>query len=215
MNEKRRTLMIVEDDLALQKQMRWAFDDYETIVANDRESAITQIRRFEPAVVTMDLGLVVTMDLGLPPAPDDVTEGFRLLSEILSLAPDTKVIVLTGQHDRENAVRAVSLGAYDFFGKPFEPELLLLTIDRAFRLHDLQLENRQLRLESEASLAGIITRDVGMLKVCRTVEKVAGANATVALFGESGTGKEVLLGKKCLREPCMRDRPGRRNVLSQ
>lgn len=198
MSDKRRTLMIVEDDLALQKQMRWAFDDYETIVASDRETAINQIRRFEPAVVTMDLGL--------PPSPDDVTEGFSLLSEILSLAPDTKVIVLTGQHDRENAVRAVSLGAYDFFGKPFESELLQLTIDRAFRLYDLQLENRQLRLESEASLAGIITRDPGMLKVCRTVEKVAATNATVALLGESGTGKEVLARALHARSPRVKER---------
>lgn len=198
MNNKRRNLMIVEDDPALQKQMRWAFDDYETIVASDRESAIAQLRRFEPAVVTMDLGL--------PPAPDDVGEGFKLLSEILSLAPDTKVIVLTGQHDRHNAVRAVSLGAYDFFGKPFESELLLLTIDRAFRLYDLQLENRQLRLENDASLTGIITRDPDMLKVCRTVEKVAGANATVALFGESGTGKEVLARALHARSPRVKER---------
>ena len=185
MSDKRRTLLIVEDDLALQKQMRWAFDDYQTVVASDRESALNQIRRHEPAVVTMDLGL--------PPAPDDVTEGFALLSEILSLAPDTKVIVLTGQHDRDNAVRAVALGAYDFFGKPFETELLVLTIERAFRLHDLQMENRQLlEFGDGAPFSGIITRDAGMLKVCRTVEKVAATNATVALLGESGTGKEVL-----------------------
>jgi two-component system NtrC family response regulator len=113
MSDKRRTLLIVEDDPALQKQMRWAFDQYETVVASNREEAIAQLRRHEPAVVTMDLGL--------PPAPDDVTEGFRLLGEILALAPDTKVVVLTGQHDRENAVRAVGMGAYDFFAKPSSP----------------------------------------------------------------------------------------------
>ena len=184
MAEKRPVLLIVEDDLALQKQMRWSFDAFETVVANDRESAIAQLRRHEPAVVTMDLGL--------PPAPDDVTEGFALLGEILSLAPETRVIVLTGQHDRENAVRAVAAGAYDFFGKPFEPELLQLTIERAFRLHALLQENRQLRMQSQSPLTGLLTRDPGMLKVCRTVEKVAAANATTALFGESGTGKEVL-----------------------
>ena len=136
MSEKQRTLLIVEDDPALQKQMRWAFDACDTVVADDRESAIAQLRRHEPAVVTMDLGL--------PPAPDDVTEGFQLLREMLALAPDTKVIVLTGQHDRENAVRAIGLGAYDFFAKPFEPELLSLTIERAFRMHDLQVENARL-----------------------------------------------------------------------
>jgi two-component system, NtrC family, response regulator len=184
MTDKRRTLLIVEDDPALQKQMRWAFDDFETIVADDRDSAIAQLRRYEPAVVTMDLGL--------PPEPDDVTVGLGLLGEVLALAPDTKVIVLTGQHDRENAVKAVAMGAYDFFGKPFEPELLTLTIERAFRLHDLQLENRQLRQMQGSALAGVLTRDPGMLKVCRTVERVASANATIALLGESGTGKEIL-----------------------
>jgi two-component system NtrC family response regulator len=184
MSDKRRTLLIVEDDLTLQKQMRWAFDAFETIVADDRKSAIAQLRRYEPAVVTMDLGL--------PPDPGEPTEGFLLLGEILALAPDTKVIVLTGQHDRDNAVKAVAMGAYDFFGKPFEPDLLALTIDRAFRLHDLQLENLRLKELQGSGLSGMLTRDAGMLKVCRTVEKVASANVTVALLGESGTGKEVL-----------------------
>lgn len=184
MSDKRRTLLIVEDDPALQKQMRWAFDQYETVVATDRDEAIAQLRRHEPPVVTMDLGL--------PPAPDDVTEGFRLLGEILALAPDTKVIVLTGQHDRENAVRAVGMGAYDFFAKPFEPDLLVLTIDRALRLYDLQQDNRRLKIQQGSSLSGLITRDAGMLKVCRLIERVASANVTAMLLGESGTGKEVL-----------------------
>jgi two-component system, NtrC family, response regulator len=184
MTDDRRTLLIVEDDPALQKQMRWAFDAFETVVASDRESAIAQLRRHEPAVVTMDLGL--------PPEPDSVGEGFRLLGETLALLPDTKVIVLTGQHDRENAVRAVGMGAYDFFAKPFEPELLALTIERAFRLHDLQAENRRLQVMRGSALDGLLTRDAAMLRVCRTVEKVASANVTVAFLGESGTGKEVL-----------------------
>ena len=182
--DKQRTLLIVEDDPALQKQMRWAFDACDTVVADDRESAIVQLRKHEPAVVTMDLGL--------PPAPDDVTEGFKLLREILTLAPDTKVIVLTGQHDRENAVRAVGLGAYDFFAKPFEPELLNLTIDRAFRMHDLQMENARLAALAGSPMSGLLTRDPGMLKVCRTIERLASASVTVALLGESGTGKEIL-----------------------
>lgn len=184
MTDKLRTLLIVEDDPTLQKQMRWAFDGFETVLASDRESAIAQLRRHEPPVVTMDLGL--------PPAPDDVSEGFLLLSEILVLVPNTKVIVLTGQHDRENAVRAVGMGAYDFFGKPFEPELLALTIDRAFRLHDLQAENARLQEAQAGALAGLLTRDPSMQKVCRTIERVSSASVTVALLGESGTGKEVL-----------------------
>lgn len=184
MSEKRQTLLIVEDDPALQKQMRWSFDDYECVLADDFDSAIVQLRRHEPAVVTMDLGL--------PPAPDDVGEGFRLLREMLALLPMTKVIVLTGQHDRDNAVKAVALGAYDFFGKPFEPELLKLTLDRAFRLHELQMENLHLRQMERGPLADFLTHDAAMMKLCRMVERVASTNATVALIGESGTGKEIL-----------------------
>jgi two-component system, NtrC family, response regulator len=185
MSDKPRPLLIVEDDPALQKQIRWAFDQYETLVADDRESALAQIRRHTPPVVTMDLGL--------PPDPDSVSEGFKLLEELLSLAPDTKVIVLTGQNDRANALRAIALGAYDFFAKPFEPELLGLTIDRAFRLHDLQQENQRLQaMQQPDAFHGLLTRDPEMLRICRMIEKVAGSNATVLLLGDSGTGKELL-----------------------
>lgn len=183
--EKTRPLLVVEDDPALQKQLRWSFDQYETLTASDRESALAQIHRHQPPVVTMDLGL--------PPDADSVSEGFRLLEQIISIAPDTKVIVLTGQNDQANALRAIALGAYDFFAKPFEPELLSLTIDRAFRLHELQQENRRLQsLQHSTALRGLLTRDAGMQKICRTIEKVASSNATVLLLGESGTGKEVL-----------------------
>lgn len=185
MSEAPRPLLIVEDDPALQKQMRWAFDAYETVTAAERESALVQLRRYAPAVVTMDLGL--------PPDADGATEGFRLLEEIIVAAPETKVIVLTGQNDRSNALRAIGLGAYDFFAKPFEPELLGLTIDRAFRLHDLQQENRRLQAARQPdNFAGLITRDPAVLKMCRTVEKIATADVTVLLLGESGTGKEVI-----------------------
>jgi len=185
MNGPRRPLLIIEDDLALQKQMCWAFDRYETIVAGDRESALVQVRRHEPAVVTMDLGL--------PPHPDEPTEGLHLLEEIHSLAPDMKVIVLTGQNDRDNALKAIALGAYDFCEKPFEPEILTLTIERAFRVHDLQEENRRLQgLQQTPAMAGIVTRDPGMQKICRTVEKIAPTAATLLILGESGTGKELL-----------------------
>jgi two-component system NtrC family response regulator len=184
MSESRKPLLIVEDDPALQKQMQWAFDQYETVVANDRVSAITQVRRFEPAVVTMDLGL--------PPQPDDPSEGFRLLEEMHALVPDVKIIVLTGQNERANALRAISLGAHDFCTKPFEPELLTWTIDRAFRVHELQEENARLQIAQEAGAAsGIITRDPAMQRICRTIEKVAPTSATVLILGESGTGKEL------------------------
>ena len=185
MNETRNPLLIVEDDPALQKQMCWAFDQYETVVANDRDSAVAMVRRHEPAVVTMDLGL--------PPHPDDPTEGLQLLEELHGLAPDTKVIVLTGQNDRANALKAISLGAYDFCEKPFEPVILTLMIERAFRIHALQEENRRLQAQQHApAMSGIVTRDPGMQKICRTVEKIAPTSATLLLLGDSGTGKELL-----------------------
>ncbi len=184
-SEKLRPLLIVEDDPALQKQIRWAFDQYETVTAGDRESALAQVRRYSPPVVTMDLGL--------PPDADSVSEGFLLLEQILTTAPETKVIVLTGQNDRSNALRAVGLGAYDFFAKPFEIEMLGLTIERAYRLYDLQQENNRLQLMHQPDvLAGLISRDPEVLRVCRTVEKVASSDATVLVLGESGTGKELI-----------------------
>jgi two-component system, NtrC family, response regulator len=178
-------LLIVEDDLALQKQIKWSLDRYESVTASDRESALLQLRRHQPAVVTMDLGL--------PPDPDSVSEGFKLLEQILDIEPTTKVIVLTGQNDQANALRAVAMGAYDFLAKPFDPDVLNLTIERASRLSELQAENRRLQaLHQPDALAGLITRDSEMLRISRTIERVASSDATVLLLGESGTGKEVL-----------------------
>jgi two-component system NtrC family response regulator len=180
-----RSLLIVEDDLALQKQIKWAMDRFESVTANDRESALVQLRRHNPAVVTMDLGL--------PPDADSVSEGFKLLEQMLAIDPAIKVIVLTGQNDQVNALRAVALGAYDFLAKPFEPDVLTLTVERAYRLSELQAENRRLQsLHQPDALSGLITRDAEMMRIARVVERVASSDATVLLLGESGTGKEVL-----------------------
>ena len=178
-------LLIVEDDLALQKQIKWSLDTFESVTAADRDSALLQQRRHQPAVVTMDLGL--------PPDPDNVSEGFKLLEQLLAVDPNVKVIVLTGQNDQANALRAVAIGAYDFLAKPFDPDVLRLTIERATRLAELQTENRRLQaLHQPDALSGLITRDDGMLRISRTIERVASSDATVLLLGESGTGKEVL-----------------------
>lgn len=183
--DKLQSLLIVEDDLALQKQIKWSLDHFESVTAHDRDSAMSQLRRYAPAVVTMDLGL--------PPDADSVSEGFKLLEQILSMDADTKVIVLTGQNDQSNALKAVAMGAYDFLAKPFEPEVLHLSVERAFRLHHLQVENKRLRaMHLPDALSGLLTRDPQMLRICRTIEKVANTNVTVMLLGESGTGKEVL-----------------------
>lgn len=185
MSQGKKNLLIIEDDPGLQKQLRWSFDTYNVLVAGDRESALAHIKRYKPAVVTMDLGL--------PPDPDGATEGLATLQQILALAPDTKLIVLSGNQDHTNAVKAIGLGAYDFHQKPFDPEVLGLVIERAFFLHTLQQENRELLQKlPDSPLSGIITRDPGLLKICRNIEKVAPSNATVMLLGDSGTGKEVL-----------------------
>ena len=178
-------LLVVEDDPGLQKQLRWNFDAYEVIVAGEREAALAQLRRHLPPVVTLDLGL--------PPDPDGASEGLAALQQILALAPDTKVLILSGNQQRGNALKAVSMGAYDFHQKPFDPATLALVVARACKLHEMQQENRRmLQIGADSPLAGIVTRDPGMLRLCRGVEKVATSSATVMLLGESGSGKEVV-----------------------
>lgn len=186
MNESKKKLLIVEDDLGLQSQLRWSFEGYDVEVAADRESALAQLRRMEPAVVTLDLGM--------PPDPGGVSEGFAALEQILALAPDTKVIVVTGHNDVSNAVRAIGIGAYDFFEKPIEPDLLTLVVERAHRLHGLEQENRRLATQETLSpLTGVIATSPEMLQVCRMVEKLAPTDVSTMVLGESGTGKEVLV----------------------
>jgi two-component system NtrC family response regulator len=181
----KRKLLVVEDDPGLQKQLRWALDAYEVVFAADRETALTQLRRHQPAVLTMDLGL--------PPEPDGASEGLALLQQVLVIAPEVKAIVLTGNQDHAHAMKAISLGAYDFHQKPLAPDVLRLVVERAFFLHSVQEENRRmLQTEADSPLAGIITRDPGMLRVCRSIERVAPSSATVMLLGASGSGKELL-----------------------
>lgn len=183
MNDAQKPLLVVEDDEGLQSQLRWAFDNYEVIIAGDRKTAIAALRRHQPGVVLLDLGL--------PPDPGGVTEGLATLSEILSLAPETKIIVVTGDNDRGNAVRAIAGGAYDFHQKPADPELLTLLVDRAQHVYELEKENQALQRSAEnMPLDNIIAISPQMLKVCRTVEKIAPTNITTLLLGASGTGKE-------------------------
>ncbi len=177
-------LLIVEDDAGLQRQLRWAYDDYEVIVAGDRREAIDAVRAEEPAVVTLDLGL--------PPDPDGVSEGFATLADILRLKPDTKVIVASGHGARESALRAIAEGAWDFYQKPIDIDALGLIVARAFHVHALEEENRRLATAPREALGGLITAAPEMLKVTGMIERVASADVSVMLLGASGTGKEVL-----------------------
>ena len=179
-------LLIVEDDLGLQRQLRWAYEGYEVLTAADRATAIDLLRAEEPDVVTLDLGL--------PPDPDGVSEGFATLAEILRLKPDTKVIVASGHGARESALRAIGEGAWDFYQKPIDIDALGMIVSRAFHVHALEAENRRLAAQAGGAvgLGGIISASPEMLKVTRTIQRVAAADVSVMLLGASGTGKELL-----------------------
>ena len=178
-------LLVVEDDEGLQRQLKWAYEGYEVVCAGDRASAIDALRAYEPSVVTLDLGL--------PPDPDGTDEGFAVLQEILRLKPDTKVIVASGHGARESALKAIGMGAYDFYRKPVDIDDLGLIVARAFHLHEIEEENRRLESGSATTVLGsIITASPEMLKVAKTIERVASADVSVMLLGASGTGKELL-----------------------
>ena len=183
MNEKE-VLLVVEDDLGLQKQFKWSFADYQVVIAGDRTSAVDALRRFAPSVVTLDLGL--------PPDPANASEGFAVLEEILQLAPKTKVIVVTGNDDRDNAIKAVAMGAYDFYQKPVDIDVLNMIVTRAFQLTALEQENVKLQQQTLEPLSGLIVSCEKMQKLSRVIEKIAPSSITTLLLGESGTGKEVL-----------------------
>lgn len=184
-DKKLKPLLVVEDNPGLQKQLKWAFEGYQVYLAGDRASAIELLKQHKAPVVTLDLGL--------PPDPANASEGLAALDEILNIAPHTKVIVVTGNDDRQNALKAISLGAYDFYQKPVEPELLGLIVDRAYNLYELEEENRRLAVQSSNSpLDGIIGASPKILAACRMIEKVAPSEATTLILGESGTGKELI-----------------------
>jgi len=185
MNAPKRTLLVIEDDPGLQTQLRWCFENYETVIAGDRKSALEALEKHKPPVVTLDLGL--------PPHASSTEEGFACLEEILVRAPHTKIIVVTGNNDRQNATQSVAMGAYDFFYKPIDADLLELIVNRAYRLYELEDENRRLSSNKvDSPLEGVITGSDEMLQVCRTIEKVAPTDTTVLVLGESGTGKELM-----------------------
>jgi two-component system NtrC family response regulator len=179
-------LLVVEDDPGLCAQYRWAFPSCRVVIANDRRQAEQALRREQPAAALLDLGL--------PPDPEGVAEGFATLETLRAASPDLPVIVATGQGQRENALRAVALGAYDFCEKPVDLAVLRTILDRALRLRDLEEENRRLNEDAARAspIQGLITADEGMLKACRTVERLATVSVPVLLLGESGTGKEAL-----------------------
>jgi len=182
---ERKVLLVVEDDEGLQRQLKWAYEGYEVVCAGDRAQALEALRAHEPAVVTLDLGL--------PPDPDGTDEGFAVLEQILRLMPATKVIVASGHGAPESALKAIAMGAYDFYKKPVDIDELGLIVARAFHLHAIEDENRRLESGSAGTVLGsIVTAAPEMQKVAKTIERVASADVSVMLLGASGTGKELL-----------------------
>ena len=185
MQETGEKLLIVEDDPGLRDQLRWCFDGYKVLEAEDRQTALRQLQKHAPAIVLLDLGL--------PPDSANASEGLQTLEQIRTLAPETKIIVVTGNDERQNAVRAVAMGAYDFYQKPVDADILRLIVDRAYNLYLLERENQELQARQiTAPLRGVIAASPAMFTTCRSIEKIAPTRANVLLLGESGTGKEVL-----------------------
>jgi two-component system NtrC family response regulator len=185
MEESSRKLLIVEDDPGLRSQLRWCFDGYDVLLAENREAALAEVRRCMPPIVLLDLGL--------PPDPANASEGLKALEHIRALAPEAKVIVVTGNDERKNALQAIAMGAYDFYQKPVDADVLRLIVDRAYSLYALEQENRELLArQATTPLRGVIAASPEMLRICRHIEKIAPTTANVLLLGESGTGKELL-----------------------
>jgi two-component system NtrC family response regulator len=183
-SEAKPRLLIVENDEAALRQLRWTFDSWEVHGVRERSAALAACRE--------EAFPVVLLDLGLPPDPDGASEGLRALGELLAVCPDTKIIVVTGREERVNALRAVELGAFDYYKKPVDPDEIRLLVRRAFDLHQLQAENRRLARSGRESLPGVVCVSGAMHEVCRTVERAATSRISILLVGESGTGKEVI-----------------------
>jgi two-component system NtrC family response regulator len=185
MPDAKPALLVVEDDEGLRRQYRWSLPDCRVLPASTRLEALELFRRERPPVAIVDLGL--------PPDPDGASEGLATLEGILSIAPDTKVIIVSGNELRENAMRAVGAGAYDFCQKPVEIDTLALIVKRAVQLHALEAENRELtRLKAVSPVDGIVGSSPQILQVLRSVERISPTDVSVLLLGESGTGKELL-----------------------
>ncbi|MEZ4484822.1 MAG: PEP-CTERM-box response regulator transcription factor [Syntrophotaleaceae bacterium] len=181
-------LLIIDDSSEILQQLKWGLKkDYKIFPASDVDEGLRLFASHRPKVVTLDLGL--------PPDVDGATEGLRGLKEILSAAPTTKVIVLSGNEERENALKAVGLGAYDFYSKPIELAELKSILKRAFHLSALEEENRGLLQATQAeqsSLSGIFGQCIKMEEVFSTIRKVGSVDVPVLVLGESGTGKELV-----------------------
>ncbi len=177
-------LLIIEDDEGLMSQMRWSFDEYNILTANNRKEAWALVRQFKPQVVLQDLGL--------PPDPEGISEGMTCIGDILAISPTTKIIVLTGKNDPDAGVEAIGQGAYDFYSKPVDIDILQFLVSRAFKIHHLEEKYKLSTEQKSYAIDGMISSDPAMQKVVKIIGKIAQTSVTCTILGESGTGKEVL-----------------------
>jgi two-component system NtrC family response regulator len=194
-------ILVVEDDPEISRQLKWALaDEYEIHLAQDEPSALKILNSKKPAVITLDLGL--------PPKPHEPLIGMELLRKILQLEPGTKVVVVTGNDDRENAIKAISQGAWDFYHKPIKIDELKVILSRAFHVNTLERENLELQkgIEEKGRLDELIGSSPEMNEIFATIRKVAGFDLSVLIFGESGTGKE-LIARSIHSQSARRDKP--------
>src|SRR5579863_1843043 len=182
---RRRKLLILEDDRALRRELEVMFSDLEVTAIRTADEPLPTVRRTEPDVVLFDLGA--------DREPAQAAESLGLLRQILNLTPDVKLIAMIEHDARELAVAAVGLGATDFYYKPLDARVLSIVVRRALRIRELEEENWRLREQTGSmALEGIIGASDAMRSLCRAIEKVAPTSATVLLLGDSGTGKELL-----------------------
>ena len=179
-------ILVIEDDVGIRTQMKWALNnEYDVLLAENTEEAIKLLTRYSPPLVTLDLGL--------PPDPEGTDEGFRLLQEILKMSPFTKVIIITGNPEKEAPLRAVSMGAHDFFEKPINLEELKAVVRRANYVQGLEKQNKELlvQLKTESN-RDIIGSSREMQEIFTAIRKVSTTDVPVLVTGESGTGKELV-----------------------
>ncbi|MCP3688605.1 MAG: PEP-CTERM-box response regulator transcription factor [Gammaproteobacteria bacterium] len=182
------TLLIVEDDMGLQKQLKWALkSSFQLLFADNREQAYQIFVEHSPGIVLHDLGL--------PPDANGIEEGMVSVNAMLNYNSRVKIIVMTGKGEHENAVELIRIGAYDFFNKPVKLEVLQLVIERAAYLNRLEAEAKVQPLidsQDDMILPGIVGKSEKMRSVANLINKVAKTSATVCIQGESGTGKELI-----------------------